>query len=249
MDCAIYGGFDEAYVTIFPKHEGLIRLLEKYGFENFGKKGDEIVLVKDFTVFKDDIYLDYPMIKTNDSRKYLLSIRPKYHTPLFSDSILKTEERDSAELIKDVSYSNSIHKIYVCTMPDTSELHSGDLVAIYRTSDIPGRARFRSVVTSICVVEEVKYKSDFTNINDFLEYVKSYCILSTEELVKLFQNECLVVIKMTYNVALSKRVTRGMLLDNANMSSNTYWGFMQLTDAQFDYILKEGKVNENFIVD
>lgn len=63
MDCAIYGGFDEAYVTIFPKHEGLIRLLEKYGFENFGKKGDEIVLVKDFTVFKDDIYLDYPMIK------------------------------------------------------------------------------------------------------------------------------------------------------------------------------------------
>lgn len=134
-------------------------------------------------------------------------------------------------------------------MPDTSELHSGDLVAIYRTSDIPGRARFRSVVTSICVVEEVKYKSDFTNINDFLEYVKSYCILSTEELVKLFQNECLVVIKMTYNVALSKRVTRGMLLDNANMSSNTYWGFMQLTDAQFDYILKEGKVNENFIVD
>lgn len=54
---------------------------------------------------------------------------------------------------------------------------------------------------------------------------------------------------MTYNVALSKRVTRGMLLDNANMSSKTYWGFLQLTDTQFDYILKEGNVNENFIVD
>ena len=54
---------------------------------------------------------------------------------------------------------------------------------------------------------------------------------------------------MTYNIAFGKKVTRGMLLDNTDLSVNDYWGFMELSDSQFDYILKEGKVNENFIVD
>lgn len=58
----------------------------------------------------------------------------------------------------------------------------------------------------------------------------------------------LVIIKMTYNIALGKKVTRGMLLKNTDLKSDDYWGFMKLTDSQFDYILKEGKVNENFIV-
>ena len=54
---------------------------------------------------------------------------------------------------------------------------------------------------------------------------------------------------MTYNIALEKRVTRGMLLDEMGISPTLYWGFFQLTDSQFDYILKKGKVNENFIID
>ena len=54
---------------------------------------------------------------------------------------------------------------------------------------------------------------------------------------------------MTYNIALAKRITRGMLLDEAGISSTLYWGFFQLTDNQFDYILKRGNVNENFIID
>ena len=66
---------------------------------------------------------------------------------------------------------------------------------------------------------------------------------------KWFRNDDMVVIKMTYNIALGKRITRGMLLDEAKISSTLYWGFFQLTDEQFDYILKKGKVNENFIID
>ena len=40
-----------------------------------------------------------------------------------------------------------------------------------------------------------------------------------------------------------------MLLDEAGISPTLYWGFFQLTDNQFDYILKKGNVNENFIID
>ena len=43
MDVALYMKADEIYVTIFPKHEGLIRILQRYGFNEEGKKGNELV--------------------------------------------------------------------------------------------------------------------------------------------------------------------------------------------------------------
>lgn len=249
MDTAIYGGYKEAYVTIYPKHSGLVNLLKKYGFVVYGFKGKELVLVKNYTTFKNEIPFDYPMINMVGHKKYLLSVYPKFHTQLFSDSILRNEERNSEDLVKDVSFSNSIHKIYICFMPQTADLERGDLLVIYRTTDNLGPARYRSVVTSICQVEEVKCRSDFSCMDQYLDYAKSYSVFSEDDLRKWFYRENLAVIKMTYNIALGKKVTRGMLLDNTDLSSNDYWGFMELTDSQFDYILKEGKVNENFIVD
>ena len=55
MDTAIYGGYKEAYVTIYPKHSGLVNLLKKYGFAVYGFKGKELVLVKNYTTFKVSI--------------------------------------------------------------------------------------------------------------------------------------------------------------------------------------------------
>lgn len=248
MDKGIYEGYEEAYVTIFPEHHELIELLKKYGFKEYGTKGKEQVLVKDFTTCEGDLLKDYPLIQPKGKRKFLLSIYPGYHTPLFSDSILKNEERKSDELVKDVSFSNSIHKVYICFMPKTANLRKGDLLVIYRTNDHLGPARFRSVVTSICQVEEVKTKTDFGNLDEYLKYCGKYSIFGEPDLKKWYKNDNLVVIKMTYNIALTKRVTRGMLLDEAKISPTLYWGFFQLTDSQFDYIIDKGKVNENFIV-
>lgn len=249
MDKGIYEGYEEAYVTVFPKQDKLIWLLKTYGFKEYGTKGDEQVLVKDFTTCEGDLLKDYPLIQTKGKRKFLLSIYPLFHTPLFSDSILKNEVRNSEDLVKDVSFSNSIHKIYICFMPKTANLRKGDLLAIYRTNDGMGLARYRSVVTSICQVEEVKTKVDFTSIEDYLHYCSSYSIFTMDDLRMWYRKDSLVVIKMTYNVALAKRITRGMLLDEAEISPTLYWGFFQLTDNQFEYILKKGNVNENFIID
>lgn len=249
MDKGIYEGYEEAYVTVFPKQDKLILLLKTYGFKEYGTKGDEQVLVKDFTTCEGDLLKDYPLIQTKGKRKFLLSIYPLFHTPLFSDSMLKNEERSSDELVKDVSFSNSIHKVYISFMPKTANLRKGDLLVIYRTNDNLGSARFRSVVTSICQVEEVKTKTDFSNLAEYLKYCDKYSIFGESDLKKWYKNDKLVVIKMTYNIALIKRVTRGMLLDEAKISPTLYWGFFQLTDSQFDYIIDKGKVNENFIVD
>ncbi len=57
-----------------------------------------------------------------------------------------------------------------------------------------------------------------------------------------------VVIRMTYNAALYKRVTRGEMIE-MGISTDQYWGFFQLTDEQFEKILKKGVINESLIVD
>ena len=247
LDIGVVGNYDEIYVTIFEKHTGLIGLLNRYGFNAAGTKGEELVLVKDLRHTTGDILQDYPLVAPEKKRKFLLSIYPKYHTKLFPDSILKNE--DKYELIKDVNYTNSIHKIYLCFMPGTADLQRGDLIVIYRTNDYLGPARYRSVVTSICQVEEVKTKHDFANVMEFINYANSYSIFEEKELADWFASKKdLIVIKMTYNIALTKRVTRGYLLDEVGISPQIYWGFFQLSDAQFNSILSKGEINENLII-
>lgn len=249
FDVALYGKFEAIYVTIFPKHEYLINLLETYGFEEKGKKGEELVLVKDLKIIKNDILKDYPLLSIKGKRKFVLSIYPKFHTRLFPDSILRNEVNIRNELIKDISYTNSIRKIYICFMPKTAILSRGDILAIYRTNDGLGPARYRSVITSICQVEEVKAKDDFKNAGDFIDYIKNYSIFGEQDLRRWFSNPNVVVIKMTYNLALNKRVTRGYLTDVVGISPDLYWGFFQLTDDQFEAILEKGEIDENFIID
>lgn len=247
LDKGIVENYDEIYVTIFPKHEGLVNLLTRYGFQKEGEKGEEIVLVKDLTSLSGNILKDYPLVDIKHNRKFLLAIYPKYHTRLFPNSILRNE--DKYELIKDVNYTNSIHKIYLCFMPGTASLRKGDLLAIYRTNDYLGPAKYRSVVTSVCQVEDVRTKRDFANVADFISYTNKYSIFDNEELAKWFSTKKeLVVIKMTYNIALTKRVTRQYLLDEVGISPSIYWGFFQLTDDQFNSIIAKGEINENIII-
>lgn len=247
-DRAIAEDVSEVYVTIYSKQEGLINLLSKYGFANVGKKQGEEVLVKDMKSMTGENLKDFPLISLSGKRKFVLSIYPKFHTKLFPDSILKNEENYKEELIKDVSYTNSIHKVYICFMGDTKLLKKGDLIAIYRTSDYLGPARFRSVITSICQIDEVKTKSDFNNVEDFINYTNTYSIFEEKDLRYWYKTKDCIVLKMTYNIALNKRVTQGYLLDNLGLSPDIYWGFFPLTDEQFKGILTKGEVDENIII-
>jgi len=113
--------------------------------------GKELVLLKNIFRLKNDILKDYPIVQTENKHIYGLSILPQFHTRLFSDSILNNE---SVDILKDVSHTNSIHKIYICAMQAVQSFQKGDILLIYRTNDGQGAARFRSVITSICVVEK-----------------------------------------------------------------------------------------------
>lgn len=86
MDGAIYIGADEVYVTVFAKHGGLIRMLERYGFNMEGTKGEENVYVKNMKSLSGDQIKDYPLITTKGSSSflYIQSITPVCSRILFS---------------------------------------------------------------------------------------------------------------------------------------------------------------------
>ncbi len=245
---------NEIYVTIFPQHTQLVNLFCKYGFEKVAKKhtnnGTEIVLIKKMGDMKGNVYLDYPYVNATNinatNRKYILSLYPKWHTRLLPDSILNNENPNA--VVNDISHTNSIHKIYLTAMDGVENLQANDILVIYRTSDRKGPAHYRSVATSVCVVEEVKNIHKFSNENSFLDYSSSYSIFTEQELKNFYKfKKYPKIIRFSYNIALTKRVTRGQMIEDLDIDAS-YWGFFQLTDNQFAGIIEKGNVDESLIV-
>jgi hypothetical protein len=250
FDHAIHAKVDEIYVTVFAKHTALINLLGRYGFQQYATKtspnGVELVLVRSLTWNGQDRISNYPLINLHKARIFLLSIYPKFHTRLFPDSILQTED---ADVIQDVSHANSIHKVYLAAMKGLEGLQPGDVLVIYRTADEQGAAYYRSVATTVCVVEEVRNISSFATEDDFLRYCRPFSVFDDTELKELYKKRRYpTLLRFTFNISLKKRPNRKALMEQIGLKSD-YWGFFQITRGQFLAITKWGEISESLIVD
>lgn len=78
VDKAIFDKVEEIYVTIFEKHEALIKLLEKYGFKKYGTKGEgatpELVFTKKMNTISGDLLSDFPLITTASIERVPLKV-------------------------------------------------------------------------------------------------------------------------------------------------------------------------------
>lgn len=252
FDHAIAESVDDIYVTAFAKHDPLLALLKTYGFEEHATKksfnGEELVLRKDFSAWRGDVLFDYPRISRQRANAYLLAIYPEYHTRFLPDSKLHGE---SFDIVKDISHANSIHKIYLSGVASTGKLRRGDILVMYRTSDNKGPAYYRSVATSLGVVEEVRKIKSFATEADFLAYVRPYSVLETADLrARYATKKSTVIIKFTYNIALVKRLIRGRLLEDVGLpGGGRRWDFLPLSGSQLQRIASLGEVNESYFVD
>lgn len=251
FDHAVTTGVAEIYVTVFATHAGLINLLQRYGFIPVATKtspnGVEQVLVKRMWQVGATPQLSYPLVQTRGHSIYLLSLHPEWHSRLLPDSILNNED---ASIVQDVSHTNSIHKVYLTAMKGVQGLQAGDVLLIYRTSDGKGPARFRSVATSICVVEEYRDINSFKNQAEFMAYCRPYSVFDDSELAYFWKSgKFPFIFRFTYNIALTRRVTRGTMIDECGIDENAYPGFMRLSPQQFRAIISRGQVNESLIVD
>jgi len=249
FDHAISEGVTEIYVTLFPKHAALVKLFAEYGFSQKTEKhtdnGIEFVLVKNLQESTSDVVTSYPLVNLKGHQSYLLSLYPKWHTRLLPDSILATED---AEIVQDISHTNSIHKVYLAAMEGMGELSRGDVLLIYRTTDHKGPAYYRSVATSLCVVEEYRSLGSFGTEADFLKYCQPYSVFTRGELKEFWlKRKYPHVIRFMYNIALKRRVNRGVMID-LGFDPDSYWGFMPLDEKQLLAVTNKGQIDESLII-
>lgn len=248
VDELLFNNLSIAYITIFPQFKPLIAILERFGFIYYGIKttlnGTEEVYIKKLSNAIDDPIKSYPLVNIRDKNIWLMGIKPQYHTKLFPDSILNTEL--SSEL-SDVPFSNSIFKVYVGGYHSFSQCKPGDCIAIYRTSDHKGPARYRSVVTSLCTLLEVKRANIFKNEHDFFNYCRKFSVFNRLELKNRYRANHYAV-KLIYNYALPKRPTRGILIDNNLIPDKAYIGLYKLSHTAFNKLITLGDSNERYII-
>lgn len=240
FDTATEGQAEALYVTVFEKHEALVQLFIRYGFVKVGVKlsavgAEEAVYERRLDRIVDDVVLDYPRIPLKKDRHFVLSLYPQWHSRLLPDSLLKTE---SASILQDVSHTNSIHKIYLAAMPGVQQLKRGDILLIYRTAE-GGPAYHTSVITSLCVVEELTNINQYGTEAEFLKYCEPYSIFSAYELKNFYKNKKYPwIIRFTYNLALTKRPNRAALLENGVAIKGAYSGFFSINRDQLRTVLK-----------
>lgn len=256
VDATLSLGLRVAYVTVFKQHEGLIRILETYGFIKKGTKktpnGEEDVYIKDMQYISGNDNLDYPVVNSKNRQKWLMSIYAEFHTELFPDSKLKTER---TLVIQDFCHTNSIHKVYVGAYWDFSKFKPGDCVVIYRCvePDSQKPAWFGSVATSLCIVEEVSPAHSFKSSNDFVEYCQKYSVFDEAKLRGLYMKKGIYAVRMSYNLAFPKRPTLGTLVENEVVphplsKPKPYMGLRLLDDEKFRKIMELGEVREGFVI-
>lgn len=250
FDHAVTQGVAEIYVTIFNKHNALVELFQRYGFRQQAIKttpnGNELVLVKVIGDVDGGVLERYPLVTAAGNSIYLLSLYPQWHTRLLPDSILSNED---ASIVQDVSHTNSIHKVYLAAMHGMENLREGDVILIYRTGDGAGPAHYRSVATSVCVVEEYRNIRSFRSWDEFVAYCAPYSVFSEQELNTFWNRKQYPhIIRFTYNFALPKRVTRGKMIEDLGFDVGSYWGFMPLTFDQFQAVISTGELDEGLVI-
>ncbi len=249
IDQMFRNNYEEAYVTIFNRHESLISLLERYGFEYYGTKsskaGVENVYVKSSKKVLGDILLDYPKIHVKNNKKFMLSIFPEFHTRMFPNSKLRTERN---HVIEDAPFTNSIEKVYL-SGANLSVYGKGDIIVVYRTADKGKSAEYSSVATSVCVVEEVRHISEFRDYDEFYNYCYKHSVFNDEELRYFWTTRRYkYLVKMLYNIALNKRPIRQELIEEVGLDRNARWVAVPLNDEEFAKILELGDIDEGFII-
>lgn len=136
-------------------------------------------------------------------------------------------------------------------MKGMENIKKNDIIVIYRTAEYGKSAHYSSVFTSICVIEEYKNINEFDSYNDFYEYCRKYSIFDDKELATIYkEKKYMHIIKMTYNIALNKRINRAKLIEMGIMSSDKtfYSGFGIMNFHQLMSVMKEGQVNESIII-
>ncbi len=257
FDNARMRGLQEIYLTVLPEASerpeltALVRLVRSWGFVFHGMKRsgsvEECVYRKSLGSYNADqsVKQNFPNLQFHGRKKYILPIKPEYHTHLFPDSILRTE--DPSNFVSNVGFRYALQKIYISFTPNR-DMNVGDYVLVYRNGLTPGRKGFESVITTLGVITELK--SGFQDWAEFRRYCGNRTVFQDEELQHFWQHNRrnMLVVSFIMICSLKRRPILLELWDSGIVDQNSGpRPFHELIDDNFDRILQWAATEIDFV--
>lgn len=246
-------GHEEIYVTVYPSHNDLIGQLEKFGFTfaGYNLDGECVYMRSRKAVDYSDPYKPFPFIKPNFEKAGYLLINDYYHDTLFPYSELKNTLQTGVAL----KVTNGLSKIYVGAQYTPPHYNPGEPILIYRIHNGSGTKRYKSCLTSFCVVTDViQAKQNYRIMlpfNDLLRRIGNKSVYDSQELKTKYDNDKnVVIIEMLYYGYFGEghNINMDWLDSNGLWSSSTYPALIQLSPDQFKHILREGNIDVDNVI-
>ena len=253
FDNALQRKVDEIYVTLFTDREELVALKEllcrwgfvSYGVKHNGKK-DEEVLVKHLHIIINNATpkFNYPNFSYS-CKKFILPIKPQYHTTLLPDSQLNSENR--IDFLGPKPHRYALQKVYI-SWADTNGAKPGDLILFYRTGLPEESKKYKSVVTTIAIVDEII--GNIRSEEELLSLCQNRSVFSVKELKDFWADHRhnLKILKFIFVKSLTKRLTLGYLWEhNIIPAPGGPRPFTAITDIQFDMIVQDSATEIDYV--
>lgn len=247
----------EIYLSVFDKHSTLISQFERFGFSKCGynKNGENILIKSKEYIDFSDCYKSFPYLRSNFDYSGYIIIDDVYHDTMFAYSELANNKSLRAQLQNSVS--NGLSKIYVGAAYE-SHYYIGEPVLIYRRYTQGKGARFKSCITSFCIVTNIiqakqgnRYLMTFDELKSA---IGNKSVFNETELYKQYLSyKSMLIIEMMYlgYFGAGNNVNLDWLDNNSLWTiGNQYPTERKLDVDQFKSVLVEGNVNvSNVVID
>lgn len=253
FDNALQRKVDEIYVTLFTDRGELValeELLYRWGFVFHGIKRNgeqkEKVLVKYLHTMIDGARpkLNYPNCSYS-CNKFILPIMPQYHTTLLPDSQLNSENR--IDFLGREPHRYALQKVYISWAP-TNGAKPGDLILFYRMGAHGENKKYKSVVSTVAIVDEII--ENIRSEDDLLSLCQNRSVFTVDELKKFWAKHRynLKILKFIFVKSLTKRLTLGYLWEKDIIAApGGPRPFTAITDTQFDMIMRDSETEIEYV--
>lgn len=238
---------NEIYLTTYPKHTDIIAQVTKFGFKNVGinEKGENVFLRSRKEIDHTDTYKAFPFIPRNFAYGGYLIVDDRFHDTLFPYSTVNNTTQDAL----DRDAANGISKVYIGQMWE-QKYYIGEPIFIYRRFTGDGSRRYKSCLTSFCVVSDiitVKLNYRYLKTKDeFFEIVGNKSVYEESELEKRYNSDRnIMVIKMLYcgYFGGGNNINMAWLSDNRLWPKDQYPTDTKLSADQCQIIWEKGSID------
>lgn len=243
---------DEIYVTVFEKHEVLIKLFIKFGFRFFGKnhRGECVYLKDRKSLDYSDPYMCFPFIRSSFEKAGMIPINETFHDRLFPYSEIMGNRKE----IEEITAGNGITKVYIGSPYSLVHYAVGEPVAIYRIYEGESGKTYKSAITSYATITKIiEVKSNGLckkSLDEYIDLAGNKTVFNKNELQYIYNsNRNVIMIEMVYNGFFGKghNVNHRTLSDNGLFPAHPYK--IDYKRNEFIQILEMGDANvQNIII-